>query len=458
MATLSSPGLGSGLDINGIIGKLMQVESQPLLALQKKEAGVTAKISAYGALKGALSGLQSALTALGKESTFTGMSASSSDNTVLSAAASSGAAAGEYAITVTQLAKYHALRSNDPYTSTSDSFTTGTLSIQVGSGSPVNVTIDSSNNTLAGIRDAINAANAGVTASIVFDGSAQRLVLQSKTLGSAGALTVNVSDSGSGGSFALSGLASTNLVQTQAADDAQFAINGLSLTRSSNTITDAIEGVTLTLAKTGTSTVKISRNTAAISAAVSAFVKAYNDAVKQIRDLTAYDAANKKAATLTGDATARSVASQLATMVGASIPGLTGISRLSDLGVAIQRDGTLAFDGGKLDAVLAAGYDVKSFFTRSEVGQEGFAVRAADLLEHLVGNDGLIDIRTEGLNASIKDLQKRQEALQLRLNQIEARYRAQFSALDKLVASMNQTSTYLAQQLANLPKAGGTGN
>ncbi len=453
MTSISFSGLGSGLDINGIVGKLMQVEAQPLTALQRTEASYQAKLSAFGSLKSALSSLQSAVQTLKKPETFSGMTASSSSQDVLTAMASQSASVASYTVNVIQLAKYHAVRSSDPYTSASDTFTTGTLSIQVGSSDPVTVTIDSTNNTLAGIRDAINAADARVSASIVNDGTNYRLLLTSETLGSNGAITVSVTDSGSGGNFALGNLASPNLVTTQNADDAQININGLALARSTNTIDDAIDSVTLNLASTGTTTLTVAKNTSAVTGAINAFVKAYNDAIAGIKQMTNYDAANKKAAVLTGDSTARSIQSQLANLVFANVSGLAGdISRLSDIGITVQKDGTLALDSGKLSAALAdPDKDVAALFTRTEAGNEGIAVRFYSMLEGILGASGLIASRTDGINDSIKDLQKRADALNLRLAQIEQRYRAQFSALDTMIASMLKTSSFLERQLAALP-------
>lgn len=460
MASITSAGLGSGLDIEGIISKLMRVEGQPLTALATKEAGYQAKISAFGALKGALSAVQTATKTLATGTTFTGKSASSSDSTVLTASATSTAAAGSYSISVTQLAKFHAVRSDTNFAATTDTFNTGTLSIAIGGGTAVDVTIDSSNNTLAGIRDAINDADAGVTASIINDGTTNRLVLASKTSGSAGAITVAVTDDGSGGTHALTTLASASLVTTQTADNANLTINGIAITRSSNTITDAIDGLTLNLAKgtlasPGTATVTVAQNTGTVTAAVNAFVKAYNDAIKQIKSATAYDAANKKASTLTGDSTVRSIQSRLGSLVQAEVTGVAGgIARLSDIGITVQNDGTLAADSAKLAAAIAdPDKDVAALFSQTTSGNEGIAVRFNTLLDGIVGASGLIASRTDGITASIKDLGKRAEALQTRLLSIEKRYRAQFTALDSLIASMNQTSQYLTQQLANLPSS-----
>lgn len=466
MATISSPGIGSGLDINGIIGNLMAVESQPLTAMATKEASYQAKLSAFGSMKGALSSLQSAAASLKNTSTFTGMSAASSDSTLFSVSATSDAAAGSYDLSVTTIAKSHAVRTNVDYGS--DTFDSGTLRIAVGTGTPVDIDL-SDVGSLADIRLAINEADAGVTATIINDGTADRLVLTSGTTGSDGAITLEAPTTNNDGTRRLTDLIGTNLTETQAADDAVFSLNGITITRSSNTIDDAVEGVTIKLLKEPDQTLPItpltgkltvSQNTGAVTAAVNAFVKAYNDAIGQIKSMTAYDAANKKASVLTGDSTARSIQSQLSALVGTNVNGVAGgIARLSDVGISVQTDGTLALDSSKLSTALAdKDTDVAALFTQTTSGNEGIAVRFNSLLEGIVGNDGLIESRTDGINSSIKDLQKRAEAFNLRLTQIESRYRKQFSALDSLIASMNQTSAYLTQQLASLPGASSTGN
>jgi len=463
MASISSPGIGSGLDINGIISKLMSVESRPLTQFATKEASFQAKLTAFGSLKGALSSLQTAAQALTKTDNFTGMSASSSDSTLFSASATSSASAGSYDLSVTSIAKAHTLRTNVDYgTST---FSSGTLRIKVGSAAAVDITLSSAS-TLSQVRQAINDAKAGVTATIINDGTADRLVLTSNTTGSDGAIDFTApTTNGDPASRPLGDLVGANTVDVQAAKNASFTLNGITLTRSSNTIENAVDGVTLKLLKEPvdqtppitplTGKLTVAQNTGTVTNAVNAFVKAYNDVFSALKSSTAYDAENKRAAILTGDSTARSIQAQLSSLVGTSVSGITGgISRLSDIGITVQKNGTLSVDSGKLTAAIAdPEKDVASFFTQTNSGNEGIAVRFNKLLEGMVGSSGLISSRTAGLNTSIKDLQKRADNFSLRLESIEKRYRTQFTALDSLVASMNQTSSYLAQQLANLPKA-----
>ena len=461
MANISSPGLGSGLDVNSIITQLMQVESQPLTALTKQEASFQAKLSAFGSMQGALSSLQTAARTLKTTSTFTGKAASVTDSTVLTATAVLTASAGTYDVGITKLAKNHIVHSNGNYELT-DTFNGGSLAIQIGStngvgGTTTNVAI-ADGSTLTQIRDAINNAEAGVKASVVNDGTTNRLIFSSNTTGTSGNVRITASQTGGGGTQNISDFdyAGTNgtMIQDRAPDNAEFTVNGLPITRSSNTVTDAISGVTMNLAKEGSSTtITIAANTDTVTTAVAAFVKAYNEVITQVKKMTAYDAVNKKASVLTGDSTARSIQAQLATLVQTRVTGITGgIGRMSDIGIAVQKDGTLVVNSSTLAAALAdPDKDVASMFTQTTSGNTGVAVRFNTLLESFIGVDGMISSRTDGITASIRTVQKRSDSMNRRLSQIESRYRAQFTALDTLMSSMQKTSQYLTQQLANLP-------
>lgn len=462
MATISSPGIGSGLDINSIVTKLMTIEQQPLINLQRKEASYQAQLSAYGAVKGALSTVQTAAKALTSATLYSGRSVSVADNTILTASAGSTAAVGTYAVTVSQLAQAQVLRTNVAYAATTTTFNTGSIAINVGGGATTNITIDATNNTLGGIRDAINSANIGVTASVVNDGTTNRLIFSSKTTGlTAGAMSITVTDSGSGGTQALSDLNSASLTSLALPLDAIFSVNGLSITRSGNSVTDAIEGVSLNLTKAGTLTtpvatqITVTRNTSSVQNAVADFVTAYNTAVKQLKSVSAYDATTKQAAVLTGDNTVRGLLNQMSNLAQSRVSGLSGgLSRLSDLGISVQKDGTLSTDSTKLSAALNdTTKDVAGLFSSTATDNKGIAVRLNEAITSILGSSGMLTSRTEGINRSIAGLTKRQEALESRLTTIEANYRRQFTALDSLLASMNQTSSYLTQQLSNLPGA-----
>lgn len=457
MAAISAGGIGSGLDVNGIVEKLMEIERKPLATFDAKQNTYQTKLSAYSILKSNLAGLQTAATSLATASTFTSKTATVSDATVLSASASAALAAGSYSINVTQLAKYHTVRSNTDYAATTDTFNTGTLSISVGGGGPVNVAVDGSNNSLAGIRQAINDAGAGVMASIVNDGSTNRLVLTSNTSGSLGAINVTVTDDGSGGSHALSGLDTASLVDVQTADNATFTINGLSVTRSSNTITDVIDGLTLnltkgTLASPGTATVTVARNTTAVTSAVESFVKAYNTVVDHLKSSSTYNSATRKGGPLNAESSARTIRSDLSALVFANVSGVAGgLDSLSSLGLSIQVNGSLVIDSAKLKAAVEdPAKDLQSLFGQTTLGNEGIAVRFGNALSPFLAGDGLIAGRTDGLNSSITYIDKQRFELTSRLDKIESRYRQKFAALDALAGSMNRTQQYLTTQLSSL--------
>ena len=374
MATINAPGLGSNLDVNSIVSQLMTVERQPATALDKKEAGYQAQLTAWGSVKGALSTFQNAVKALSSPAKFSAQKATVADTAVASVSAGSTAASGNYAIDITTLAQAQKLKSGT-FSTLSSLVGTGTLTFEFGTYSGDNFTLNSDKSTrtvtiaagqdsLAGIRDAINNAAIGVTAGIVNDGTAYRLTLASSDSGAANALRITALDS-DGNNTDTSGLSKLvydgrspsgvqNLAQTVAAQNATFSIDGIAINKASNIVTDAIEGVTLNLLKENSSTtLAVARDSAGIGGSVSSFVKAYNDARKTLADLSAYNASTKQAAVLMADSAVRNMQSQMRGVL--NTPLLTaggGLSTLSDIGVSFQKDGTLALDSAKLQAVV----------------------------------------------------------------------------------------------------------
>ncbi|MBX3616143.1 flagellar filament capping protein FliD [Nitrosomonas sp.] len=400
---LSSPGIGSGLDINGIVSQIMTAESQPLTALDSKEAKQQTQLTAFGSLKGALSSFQGSLTALSSPAKFTAMTASIADNTLANVSATSAAAIGNHSVEIQALAQAQKLKSAN-FSTTDATIGSGVLTIQFGTysgGSFVlnpeksaeSITISSGNSSLAGIRDAINQAKAGVTASIINDGSGNRLVIASNETGLSNALKITTSDNdlNNTDNAGLSQLAydvstggTTNMTETVAASNASLVIDGIAINKASNTITDAIEGVTLDLLKANagtTTTLNLTRDTAGINSAISAFVKAYNDLNKTIVDVSKYDAATKKASILTGDSTVRSVQTQIRQAISDPLTSAGGgLSLLSEVGVSFQADGTLKFDSSKLTQVLSdPTKDVSTLF--ASVG------KTSDSLVSFAGSD-----------------------------------------------------------------------
>jgi flagellar hook-associated protein 2 len=475
---ISSLGAGSGLDLSGILTKLMQVEQQPLLVLQQKEAKAQARITALGSLKGALSALQTAASSLVPSSSqtaagkFASFKASIADTTVASASASTGAVAGTYSLEVTALAQNQRLVSQQSasYTSSTSVLTaTGTLRIAIGSMSTGSFVESSykeitvgSGQTLANLRDAINSTSAGVSATIITTTNAgvsrAQLVLTSNTPGLENVAKLTGLTDFNFDPNAPAVAAGTMSQETadggQAAQNAAFKLNGISGTATSNALSGVLDGVTLTLAKTNTgspTTLTVTKDTTStLKTALNAFIKAYNEAAKSMADLGAYNAETKQAGALQGDATLRGAQAQLASLRTGAYGAGSLYQTLSSIGIELQKDGSLKLDSSQLDSALAADYDGVS----NLVASVGGAFKSG--LDSLLGTSGNIAAATDSANRLIKDIEKRGEALSTRLTAIEARYRKQFTALDSLVASLNKTSTYLAQQLANLPGASGS--
>lgn len=380
MASISSPGIGSGLDITSILKQLMDIERRPLAELDRKEAGLQARLSAYGALKGALSGFQGAAAALNDLSKFETRKATSADTSIFSASASSSAVAGNYAVEVKQLAQAQKLASK-AFTNSTDSVGTGTITIQFGTTSggvftanpakaAQTVTIDAGHATLAGIRDAINAAKVGVSASILNDGTGNKLVFSSSDTGAANSLRITVSDTSDASNTDDAGLSQLaydpagalgsgkNLTETVAAQNALLKVDGIdNISKASNTVSDVIQGVTLSLVKQSAANtptaLSVAADTAGVKTAVEGFVQAYNDLNSTMKDLTGYDAATKQGSVLQGDATALGVMAQIRRALNTPISGLTGsVTLLSQIGITAQKDGTLALDSGKLATAL----------------------------------------------------------------------------------------------------------
>jgi flagellar hook-associated protein 2 len=450
---------GMNLDIDSLVSKLMAVEQQPVTSLQTKEASYKTQLSAFSTLKSTLSSLQTAAQAINTTAKFAAFSASVADTTVATASASGSAAAGTYSLTVDQLAQAQKVKT-DSYASTTSTISSGTLSIQTGTtdangftaSKTVNITINSSNNTLQGVRDAINASGAGVTATLVNDGGSTpyRLVLTSQNTGTANTFKMSGI---SGLDFDPSNTAGSSLTQIQGAVDAKFSIDGIDFVKSSNSVSDAIDGVTLNLAKTNTNsstTLTITRDTSSMADKISSFVQAYNTAIQVMRSQTSYNADTKAAGTLNGDSTVRSITQQLRSITSTPVTANGSNKYLSDIGITTNVDGTLSIDSTKLNKALSdPTQDVSAMFAK--VGDNsGFAAKIDAAMTAAIGDSGTIKARTDGINETIKNIDKRIEAMNVRLEAVEARYRAQFTALDTTLSSLNSTSSYLTQQLATL--------
>ena len=448
---------GTGaIDVNSIVTQLMTIERRPLDALQQRETDIKSKLTALGRVQSAVSALQDSVAKLRQNTAFAAAKATVTGEGA-TAVAGTGAITGRFAVSVTALARAQSTASAAVATATT-SIGTGALTIRSADGNTVLATInigDTSTGTLTEARDEINAAGIAVKASLVNDGGQVRLVLNSSQTGAANGFQVSVG----------AGLTGVSFTNTQTAQNASFSVNGLALTSASNTVTDAVSGLTITLTKqppagsppgtTVDSEVAVDLDADTVRTGVDNFIKAYNTLDALIRDLTKYDPTTKSAAVLNGETVLRRLQDQVRGLVtGAKTGGATGeLTRLSEIGVAIQRDGSLTLDSSKFNAALTADSNkVARLFTTSATldTDQGFAMRLGTRLTSILGPDGLLESRQNGLQASIKTLDQQQSGMQARLTETEKRLRAQYSALDALVTNRQQQSNALANALAGL--------
>lgn len=462
MATITSLGSGSGLELESLVTKLMAAESVSLTTLQTKQASYETKISAMGSLRSVLSSLQTASTGLKADTLqkatdkFAAYTASVTDTTIASATATTGAVAGKYSLEVTNLAKSQRLSSSAfASSSTVVSASGGTLTLDLGTLSGGVYTADSARSynislsagaTLADLRDAINNSDAGVTATIINGTAGAQLVLTGEE-GTNNVMKLSSSDI-SGFNFDPTG--TQQWTEDQGAEDAAFSINGIAGTSHSNTVSDALDGVTLELTDTNTgspTTLKVTQDfTDNITKALQSFVSAYNSAYSTMSSLGAYNPDTQVAGTLQGNSTLRLAMSQIRQNVFTINSGnsTSAYQTLSNIGVSISASGQLSIDTTKLSAAIKADPTTVSNLV-SNVGTSFDTT-----INGLIGTDGSVTIATTGLNKTVTDYENQQTKMQERLDAIEARYRAQFSALDTLVSSLTSTGDYLTSFISSL--------
>ncbi|MBL1292447.1 MAG: flagellar filament capping protein FliD [Thiotrichales bacterium] len=435
MGTITAPGVGSGLDISGIIQSLVAVEREPLNRIEANQSAARIELSAFGRLNSSLETFESALNELDSFSSFRIFETTTSDEDIATATASSDAAEGETDIVITQLAQRNVL-SSVAFADTNTIVGEGTLTISVGADS-FDVVIGSTNSTLSGIRDAINNAsdNTGITATVINANDGSRLIFSSDDEGVANALTLT-------GGGALTSLSSANLTVQEPPLDAQFTVSGFAVTSSSNTVSNVLQGVTFELEAIGASTITVGRNNSAVQESVQEFVDAFNAVNTTITQLRAGD--------LQGESLLLTIVSDLRNVFNTATTGLGGtFSSLSEIGVAFNDEGALALDADALTTALNADFrGVSNLFADPT---QGYVTRLQDIAEFLVQTGGLIDSREEGVNTRIDNFDARIEQFELRLISIERRLTTQFSALDTLLSSLNNTSRFLTSSLASLP-------
>ncbi len=473
MASITSIGIGSGLDIESMITQLVAVERAPVTKLRTEASSLQTKLSTYGKLQSGMSALRDAAAALTRASTWGATTGTSNEAASVSATTSSTTLPGSYAIEVQRLASVQA-NATGVFASADALVGEGTLRIELGSwagtsftpkagAAAVDITVGPPAQSLAQLRDTINASNSGVVASVLSDASGARLVLRSAATGQANGFRVAVTDADANNSdgLGLSALAYDpsasilTMAQALAAANASASLNGLPIGAEGNTLSNVLDGMTLTLGKVTTAPVLVEAktDTASIRKALDTFVTAYNDLNKLLAEQTKYDAASKTAGALQGDSAAISIRAQMRSLLGGSSGASALFTRLADVGFDVQTDGSIKLDETKLANGLANLGEMKKLFANSDLvtpANNGLAVQLRSMADQVLGIDGTLSTRSEGLRKRIDLNQDRQDLLEDRIAMVEKRLRAQYTALDKQMASLNSLSSYVTQQIAAL--------
>lgn len=458
---ISSLGIGSGIDISSLISGLVSAEGEPTLKrLESKEAGIQADISAFGSLKGALSSFQTSLAGLKDAADYQARSATPSDQSIFSASADTTAAASLYGIEVVQLAQAQKLISKDGYFSSGgDTVGEGTITFTQGTDS-FDIAVASSD-TLEEVRDAINSAgdNTGLTAAIINvddggGGTESKLVFTASDTGLDNAITITVDDTGDSNhtdANGLSRLVNANLDEPAIAKDGQIKVDGQLVSSDNDTFTGVISGVTINAHDVGageTLTVALDKN--AVTAKINSFISSYNELIGTFSALGSYDAETETAGLLQGDYTLRAIENGVRSTIFSAGTGTAAFGSLAEIGITTGEDGKFTLDASKLDSVLTSNFDdVGDLFA----GDTGLATTLNTLVENYTKRDGLIDSRTSGLQLAVDDITDERADLEQRLLSFEARITKQFIAMDRIVSTLQSESSFLTQQLANLPGA-----
>jgi len=467
-STISSLGVGSGLDAEGIVTKLVALERQPIAELKTAETKLQTKISSYGQIQSNVSAVRDAAQKLANPSIWGSTKTTSSDPSAVNLSTSDGAAIGNYAISVTSLAASQSVLCKTVLSSVKDTIGAGLLTIDKGQwtaegfaapadAQSVSVSIDSTD-TLERIRDKINSSGAGVQASIVNDASGARLVMKSTETGIKNGFRIRATEFPSEvpAPVGLSELAfdpasgTTGTALTQAASDSAATINGVAVSSTSNTYSDVMSGITMNVSKVTSAPVNVSvdQDNDTITKAVSDFATSYSTLATFLATNTKYEEGSKTPAPLQGDSLAISTINQFRALLGTSTTASAKFPNLSAVGLEMQRGGTLTVNSTKLNSALGDVTEVKKFFANvgtAEAGNQGMAVQVRDLADNLTGFDGAITSRTSGLNKTIQDNHKRQDTMDARANLYEKRLRAQYAALDKNMAAISKDSGYVTQ-------------
>jgi flagellar hook-associated protein 2 len=470
MATITSLGIGSGIDINSIVTQLVALERRPLQLMKTDASRLQEQVSSFGRMQSLYSGLQTASNALTSSELWSRSAATSSDATVVSSTGGDGAAAGNYAITVQALASSQTLASGATFPAATSLVGSGTLTFQLGSWNAdqtsftdkpdtASVSVEvGATDTLQSLRDKINASSAGVSASIVSDASGVRLSLRSASTGAENGFRVAAVESGSPGlsSLAYDPLSGpSDMELKQSAGNARAVVNGIAVVSAGNELTGVIEGLTLRLRKESATPVDVvvTSDRSAVTAAIKTFADAYNELTRYLSEQTRFDAGSNTGGPLQGDSAVTGLLSRLRGPLNASSGASQVFARLSDAGVELQRDGTLKINQSKLDGATDKLEELQKAFTNDDVANpanNGFARRYAELATQVLAIDGSLSTRTAGLKRLIVKNTDSQARLNDRVERFQQRLVQQYTAMDATVSRLNSLQSYVSQQMAAL--------
>lgn len=469
--SISSPGVGSGLDVNSIVTQLVAIEKQPLKTLQAKSSTFQSQLSAYGTIKSQVSALGDAARTLSTAGNWSSQKATSSSASV-SASASSTASASEFSLSVGQLARAQTTASRSLATGATlgSAGQTGALTFTLGSwaggtfagsGTPVTVSGINGDDSLATIASKINAANAGVSATVLKNGSQERLVFKASSTGESAGFQVS-SDGGFAGldslsftSLATPAESASGMQLGQTGLNATLSINGVAIESASNTLTDVVPGVTLTLNQV-TSTpveVKIAADQEQVQKNIQAFVDSYNALAKTLASTTRY-VSGGVSGVLQGDSTTIGIQRVLRSMVSSVSTG-SSYSRLTDVGLEQQADGSLKLNQTKLTSALADLSNLQKLFTTNngDSTTNGFGLKFKDFSDGLIAFDGTVTNKSTAIQGAITRNSSEQDKVNDRAARIEKQLRQQYSALDVKMSQMNSLGSYVTAQLAQWNKS-----
>lgn len=471
MATISSLGVGSGLDSEGIISALLAVERKPITLLTEQTSEIRTQLSSVGKMQSLVAAMRDKAGAIGGISLWGQTTVTSSDSASVGGFTVNGATPGRYSVSVSQLASSQTVTMATALASSASELSDGTLQIELGSwsggtftgdGSPVTVTIGSDDTSLASIRDKINDAGAGVTATIVSDANGARLSIRSDETGKESGFkitaTENIDDNDAATGLSVlgydAGVTGTPMTLNQAAGNAVAEVNGVDVESATNTLDGVGDGLTLTLTKTTTTPVEVvvADDTEAIKTAIDDFVKAFNELATYIKDQTKYNESAKTGGPLQGDRTTIGLQWQLRGVINQGSSASDTWSRLSEVGITMTKDGTLSTSTSDLEEALKNPDELRKLLATdgTDSAGSGFMDRFKDLGNAVLGTEGSLTTLQASLEMRIERNDDREDQMEDRLTRTEARIRAQYEALDTSMAKLSALSSYVTQQLASL--------